>query len=387
MISTDSPPTVMPTTEKPSGLDDPLIVFAGGGTGGHLYPALAVSDAIRAKVPQARFTIYGTQRAIDSKILDGRKCDVVRQRLHALSPYPWRWPAIFAALRAAQNACREALSADRPTFVIGTGGLASVPGVEAALQLGIPTAILNPDARPGRANRRLGRRVNVVFAQFEETRQHLCRRSHVEVLGCPVRPEFRSANREEGIKRFGLDAKLRTLLITGASQGARSINDAVLALSEFLSNAHQWQILHLAGNADFERTAKAFNECCIRGVAIAYTEHMAEALAAADLVISRAGASTLAEITAMGRASILMPYPYHKDQHQRANAECLARCGATIVLGDAIEPDLNAPQLRRILETMMFDDAARVRMAEAARKLGRANAASDIANRLLEFEH
>jgi len=361
----------------------PLFVFAGGGTGGHLYPALAVSDAIRAKVPQARFTIYGTQRAIDAKILEGRNCQIVRQKLHGLSPYPWRWPAIFADLHRASRTCREAFLEDPPRVVIGTGGLASVPGVEAALKLGIPSAVLNPDAMPGKANRRLGRRVNAVFAQFEETKEHLGRNAHLEVLGCPVRPAFLTARSTDGINRFGLDPDLRTLLVTGASQGAKSINESVLILADFLASTEKWQVLHLTGSADFERTAKAFRDRKIRGVAIAYTEHMADALVAADLVISRAGASTLAEITAVGRASILLPYPYHKDQHQRANAECLARCGAAVLLEDKIDPKVNAPALRRAWGSLMFDDAARVRMADAARKLGRPNAANDIADQLL----
>jgi UDP-N-acetylglucosamine--N-acetylmuramyl-(pentapeptide) pyrophosphoryl-undecaprenol N-acetylglucosamine transferase len=173
--------------------------------------------------------------------------------------------------------------------------------------------------------------------------------------------------------------------VTGASQGARSINEAVIVNLDWLESLPDWQILHLTGEKDHADTAHAYGKRSITGAVVPYTDHMAEALNAADLVISRAGASTLAEITAVGRPSILMPYPYHRDQHQLANANCLAHASATRIVGDAIDPAINAPALRSALEELMTDDDAREAMAAAARRIGHPDAASDVVEHVLRL--
>ncbi len=361
----------------------PLIAFAGGGTGGHLYPALAIAEALGRQTPQARFIFFGTQRRMDDRILGRADCEVVRQKLTPLSRLPWRWPIVYRDLRRSCLLCRERFTGDPPSVVIGTGGLASVPAVREAVRAGIPSAILNPDALPGRANRYLARRVNVVFAQWPETADHMPRRTKVLVCGCAIRSDFTEANRRAGLLRFGLDERRKTLLVTGASQGATSINDAVIGNAPFLARMQEWQVLHLTGEEDHERVAAAYRHCGVPASVAAYTDRMAEALAVADLVVSRAGASTLAEITALGRPSILMPYPYHRDQHQLANAQCLARAGAARIVLDRIDPEINGPVLRSVLETLMADDQKRTSMATAARGVGRGDAAEKIAGHIL----
>lgn len=363
----------------------PLIAFAGGGTGGHLYPAIAIAGAIRRRVKDARFVFFGTQRPVDQRILSRVECDIVRQTLPALSGMPWRWPGIFLGLQRSASQCRSRFEADAPAVVIGSGGMASVPAVREAHRMGIPTAILNPDALPGRANRYLAGVADVVFAQWEDTVQHYPRDTDVRVVGCPIRPGFNSAGREIGIARFGLRPDRKTLLVTGASQGATSINEAVIANFDLLESHSNWQILHLTGEKDYANTAAAYRTRSIAAVVIPYTDHMAEALSVADLVISRAGASTLAEITAVGRPSILMPYPYHRDQHQFANAKCLARVSAARIVRDAIDPAINGPVLRSVLEALMADDGGRRAMAAAAQGMGRGNAAAVIAGQVLRL--
>lgn len=363
----------------------PLFVFAGGGTGGHLYPALAVADAIRERLPDAAFAIFGSQRPIDDRILNSSRWNNVRQSLRPLSAAPWRWPGIYLSLRRARLACRDAFENQLPAIVVGTGGLASVPAVREAARMGIPTAILNPDLRPGRANRHLSGHADVVFAQFEGTHRHLPSANRVVVAGCPVRPAFAEIKRAEGIHAFKLDPQKRTLVVTGASQGARSINEAVLANLDFFAAQSDWQILHLTGDMDHQRVRNAYADRDLSATAIAYTENMAGAFAAADLIISRAGASTLAEITAIGRASILMPYPYHKDQHQRANAECLSRMKAARIMDDKIDADRNGPALRRQLEELCNQADLRHSMAENAGSMGRPRAAEDICDRILDL--
>ena len=369
--------------EHERSFEGPLIAFAGGGTGGHLYPAIAIADAIRRKIPGVRFVFFGTQRPIDDRILGRMDCEVVRQALPALSSIPWRWPRIYLGLRRSAGLCRARLELDPPAVVIGTGGMASVPAIRQAHRLGIPTAILNPDALPGRANRHLAGIADVVFAQWSDTVDYYPPGTDIRIVGCPIRPGFDPVVRENGIVRFGLRSDRNTLLVTGASQGARSINRAVMANLDLVESLPDWQILHLTGEKDHADTAAAYRTRSIAAIVIPYTEHMADALSAADLVISRAGASTLAEITAVGRPSILMPYPYHRDQHQSANAKCLARLSAARIVRDAIDLAINGPALRCVLEELLTGDEAREAMASAARSMGRGNAAALIADQVM----
>jgi len=363
----------------PPATDGPLFAFAGGGTGGHLYPAIAVTEAIRRRRPDARFVFFGTRRRIDRQILNRVECEFISQELPPLSWVPRRVLNAFLAFRKACQACHERFILDRPVVVVGTGGMASVPP--------IPTALFNPDALPGRANRHLARVAGCVFAQFEETIAHFPRGVQVVVSGCPVRPEFQTATRSGGIERFGLDPNRKTLLITGASQGARTVNQAVVANADFLTAQRDWQVLHLTGETDFELVSAGYRGRGVPVKIVAYTEQMAEAMAAADLIVSRAGASTLAEIIAVGRASILMPYPFHKDRHQLVNARCLVRVGGARIINDAIDPALNAPALRAVLDELMGADDIRENMGRAARSVGGQGegAAELMADRLLEM--
>ena len=372
-------------SQRPVRSGPPIVAFAGGGTGGHLYPALAIADALQRRLPGLRFVFFATHRRIDQRILSRADCDVVRQTLSPLCRVPWRWPRIITGYLRSSRLCRSRLENDRPMVVIGTGGLSSVPAVRAAHRAGIPTVVLNPDAVPGRANRHLAAVADAVFAQWEETIEFLPRRAGVRVCGCAIRPEFNNVSRARGVERFKLDAARKTLLVTGASQGARTINEAVLANLDLLESADDWQVFHLTGDLDFGRVKDAYDGRSIRAEVLAFTDRMAEALGMADLVISRSGASTLAEITALGRASILMPYPFHKDMHQLANARCLARVSAARIVDDAVDPAVNGPALRKVLELLMADDGQREAMAAAAKRIGRARAAGDIADQIVEL--
>jgi len=361
------------------------VVFAGGGSGGHLYPALAIAEAIRSRLGRVRFVFFGTQRSVDRKIVEGASCELVAQALPRLAVAPWSWPIAVRDYRRAQRSCRSSLARLEPLAMIGSGGIASLAAMREARRAGVPTVMLNPDAVPGRANRHLAGVTDLICVQWEETVAHFPDRARVEVTGCPVRPEFRWPDRGEGLAEFGLDPDRKTLLITGASQGARSVNRAVAANLEFLASRQDWQVLHLTGDLDFEEVRSAYEARPVAGRVIAYTERMAGALAAADLVVSRAGASTLAEIVAVGRASILMPYPHHRDQHQLANARCLSRLGAAEVMVDAVSAARNGPALRVAMASLMDDDDARDQMAAAAKAMGRLGAAGCIADRVLEL--
>ncbi|UCE61253.1 MAG: UDP-N-acetylglucosamine--N-acetylmuramyl-(pentapeptide) pyrophosphoryl-undecaprenol N-acetylglucosamine transferase [Phycisphaerales bacterium] len=372
-------------SHTPTATHDQTIVFAGGGTGGHLYPALAIADAFRGLLRQVRFVFFVSQRAIDGRILDGTGCELMRQSLLPLSGIPWRWPRILASFRRSSLLCRSRISASRVAVVIGTGGFTSVPAVCEARRVGIPTVLLNPDAIPGKANRLLASIADRVFVQWEDTLARLPRRASAEVLGCAIRPDFLNPHRTKGLERFGLDPQLQTLLVTGASQGARTVNEAVIANLSYLQLRDDWQVLHLTGEQDFEKVDSAYRGTSIRACVMRFTGHMADALAAADLVVSRAGASTLAEITAVGVPAVLMPYPYHKDMHQLANARCLERTNAAKIVHDAVDPVVNGPALRHALEPLMTDSEHRAAMASAARGIGHPRAAERIAREIVSL--
>jgi UDP-N-acetylglucosamine--N-acetylmuramyl-(pentapeptide) pyrophosphoryl-undecaprenol N-acetylglucosamine transferase len=199
------------------------------------------------------------------------------------------------------------------------------------------------------------------------------------VTGCPIRASMLELPpREQAASRLGLDPRLSTLLITGASQGAVSVNEATLATVGSLK-LQGWQILHLSGKDHAEKVRAGYREQAIAAVVVDFTPAMNDVWAVTDLAIARSGASTVAELTACGVPSILMPYPFHKDLHQRANAKVLADAGAAVLLDDEKEAKANATKLKPALESLLYDASRRNRMSDAARKLGRPDAADAVA--------
>lgn len=381
----------MPTT--------PWFVFAGGGTGGHLFPALAVVESLRVCGEPAEVSFFCTQRPIDRDILAKSEVEAVPQVVIPVPAMtkPWLWPGFYLKWRESVRACLRRFRARRPAVVVGAGGYASGPPVHAAIQLGIPAFLLNPDAVPGKANRHMARsgRLAGIFAQWEVTRRHFPAGAPVVVTGCPVRKDFGlriadfaagDAARNRALASFGLEPGRRTLLVTGASQGARTINAAIVALAPMIAAA-EWQILHLSGVVDQERVRQAYatlagREPGFRYRVLAFTDQMPEAMSASELIVSRAGASSLAEIQAVGKPSILFPYPYHKDRHQWHNAQVLVDARAAVLIDDAKDAELNARALRPVLESLLNDDARRASMGQAAHRLNRPAAGQVIAQAL-----
>lgn len=346
---------------------------------------MAVAEALRARLPHARIVFFGSDRQVDRMILEATSCELVPQSVSGFTRQFWRWPGILGRLRQAYARCRAWLREHGADVVIGSGGAVSVPALMAARRAGVPTLLFNPDALPGRANRFLARRVRRVLVQWDESVAHFPKGVEVHVTGCPVRRRFLDASEAPAHERFGLEPRRKTLLVTGASLGARSVNLAVAALLTRLQRFTDWQVLHLTGEADFKRVRDAYATSSVLSAVLAYTHDMADALRLADLVVARAGASTLAEVTVAGKASILMPYPYHRDLHQLANARVLSDGGAAVVVRDQIEPSLNAGPLGTALESLMGYDELRQRMGEAARRIARLDATDVVANEILNY--
>ncbi len=360
-------------------------MIAGGGTGGHLYPGLAVAESIRSYQPDFEVTVFGTPRAIDRKLTEARDYELLAQDVQAFPRKPWQWPAFLGGWFRSVKQARQRFEERRPAMILGLGGYAAGPPVVVAAKMGIPSAIFNPDAVPGRANRTLGPRVDRVFVQWDCTADQFRKARRVVCTGCPIRPAFAAATREQGCKALKLDPDRPTVLITGASQGAHSINATMMELFDLWRVATDWQVIHLTGPADLETCRKQYKVNGVDCRAYAYTEHMAFCMAAADLVVSRAGASTLAEITAMSLPSILMPYPFDRKKHQLANAKVLVDEGAAVLVEDVNDAQANADRLRGELRDLMRSDESRRRMARAAGAIGRTDAADTIAEQLLEM--
>jgi len=359
-------------------------ILAGGGTGGHLYPGIAVAHALRVRRPEARIHFLTTTRPLDRSLLEPTPFAQTPQPVRPVPGNPLRLPAFALAWARSVAHAKAICRAERPAAVLGLGGYAAGPAVVAAAKLGIRCAILNPDAIPGRANRYLARRCDRVVLQWEQTRAHLPAGSRAETWGCPIRAAFSSADRAAGRRHFSLDPDRPVLLVTGASQGARTVNEAVTRIWPAFAAAHpEWQLLHLAGAADEAAVRQAYDDAKTPAHVLAFTHEMPLALAAADAAISRAGASTLAELTALGLPSILLPYPYHKDRHQHANAEVLVAAGAAICIEDTGDAGLTAPALRNALD-LIADARRRAEMSAAARTLARPDAAERVADWLID---
>ncbi len=365
--------------------EDRTILFAGGGTGGHLYPGISVAQAIGAMDAGIRPVFLCTRRAIDATILTPTGYEFIEQPVVPLVRSVSGLLRFYKGWRETQEQVRRILAERNPVAVLGLGGYAAGVAVKAAGSRGIPAAILNPDVIPGKANQYLLKYVRAVCCQYEATLEHVPagHRDKCRVTGCPVRREILALpEREEAMGRLELDPMLRTLVVTGASQGARTVNEAVVAALGTMK-IQGWQVLHLSGTEHAAAVRASYRELKMPARVIDFTPAMADVWAAADLAVSRSGASSCAELAVCGIPSILMPYPFHNDMHQRANAKVLADAGGAALLDDEKDVKLNAPRLAPILGALMNDQNRRKAMGEAAKGLGKAEAAQEVARTLL----
>jgi UDP-N-acetylglucosamine--N-acetylmuramyl-(pentapeptide) pyrophosphoryl-undecaprenol N-acetylglucosamine transferase len=275
----------------------------------------------------------------------------------------------------------------RPAAVLGLGGFAAAPVVCRAARCRVRTAMLNPDAVPGKANRMLARRADAIFTAFAATADKFpaAARAKVRHVGCPVRREFISADRQQALDHFGLRGDRKTLVINGGSLGAASINQAVALLAGELGElGGTWQVLMITGKDKAGAALDAGGGLSVR--VLDYCQRMDLAYAAADLSIGRAGAGTVAELGATATPAVLMPYPYHADQHQRLNAAELCQAGAAIIVDDSKNAEINAARLREALLPILRDPARLDTMRQAAKSIKGAQAAQSVARWLLGMD-
>jgi UDP-N-acetylglucosamine--N-acetylmuramyl-(pentapeptide) pyrophosphoryl-undecaprenol N-acetylglucosamine transferase len=352
------------------------VVIAGGGTGGHLYPGIAVARELRRRRPDALVTFAGTAKGIEKRVVprEGFPLDLLRSAgLKGMSP-----GALVRGLALLPLSGLDAwqiISSRRPDIVIGVGGYSSGPVVLAAAVRGIPTLLLEQNAVPGLTNRLLARIVSAAAVTFESTREYFGRRSIV--TGNPVRPEF-----FEQTPAAAAGGPSR-VLIFGGSQGAHAINMAMVAAAERLA-AHPGRvaITHQTGERDLERVRAGYSRAGIEARVEPFLFAMDREMTSADLVVCRAGATTLAELTAAGVPAILVPLPTAADDHQRRNAEVLVAAGAAEMIE---QKDLDGARLAGRIEALLQDPDRLRGMADQARRFARPDAAQAIVDRVLEL--
>jgi UDP-N-acetylglucosamine--N-acetylmuramyl-(pentapeptide) pyrophosphoryl-undecaprenol N-acetylglucosamine transferase len=356
------------------------VVIAGGGTGGHLYPGIAVARELLRKMPDATVTFAGTARGIESRVVprEGFALDVLRSAGLKGTSLAARARGVGLLPLSGMDAWRI-LSRRRPHIVLGVGGYSSGPVVAAAALRGIPTMLLEQNAVPGLTNRLLARVVSAAAVTFESTVSFFGRRAFV--AGNPIRQEFlAAAPGEPGPRRASGDAAPR-ILIFGGSQGAHAINMAMVAAAPRLAARHM-ALTHQTGERDLETVRDAYRNAGVEARVEPFLYEMDREMRAADLVICRAGATTIAELTAAGKAAVLIPLPTAADDHQRRNAEVLAQAGAAEMIE---QKDLTGDAIATRIAALVSDSARRERMATVARSLARPDAARVIVERALEL--
>jgi UDP-N-acetylglucosamine--N-acetylmuramyl-(pentapeptide) pyrophosphoryl-undecaprenol N-acetylglucosamine transferase len=358
----------------------PGFLFAGGGTGGHLFPALAIAEQLRALRPEARLLFTGTSDKIEARVVPNEGYSFTPIWISGFQRR-WRLANLLVPIKIVVSLVQSffLMRKFRPSVVIGTGGYIAGPVLLVASLLRIPTVIHESNSFPGVTTKMLARRVNRVITAFAVTKRWLSRTDNILLLGTPVRRSLGTVTRSEARARFGLDANRPTLLAIGGSLGAASINAALLRVADHLLS-RRVQLIWQTGPAHFAAVRESLGSRPVGWVG-PFIERMEDAYAAADLVLCRAGATTVAELTSLGKPSVLVPYPYAAEDHQTVNARTLADHGAAVVIPDAELPN------RFLIEVLdLLDDNQRLAtMGAAARALGRPEAGRRIAEEILQL--
>lgn len=358
------------------------VLIAGGGTGGHLYPGIAIAEEVTRR-SDGQVLFVGTTRGLETKLVPAAGFPLELLEVSGLNRVGaanllrglLRLPKAFFA-------SRRLLRRFRPHMVIGVGGYASGPLVLAAALLGYPTAIQEQNSHPGFTNRVLGRFVRRVFVAFADSRRFFSHRKTV-LVGNPVRRRFIDAAASAVTAPTAAGAaELASVLILGGSQGARAVNDLVLGAAAMLkADGRLPALVHQTGAADEARVRGRYAELGLTDAVQvrAFIDDMPAVLAAATLVVGRAGALTLAELAMVGRPAILIPLPTAADDHQTRNAAEFATAGAAIV---APQKHTDAASLARMISDLCADPQRRAAMSRAMSGLGRPTAAHDIVDEL-----
>jgi UDP-N-acetylglucosamine--N-acetylmuramyl-(pentapeptide) pyrophosphoryl-undecaprenol N-acetylglucosamine transferase len=373
--------------EKPEhseGTDGYRLVVGGGGTGGHLFPGIAVAQAFIARTPANQVLFVNAGRSLEVDVLSRLGWP---QRSIAIEGIKGRgrWQQFKAACKIPAAVWRAGciLRRFRADLVLGVGGYSAGPVVAAATLLGIPSVLHEQNRLPGVTNRILGRLVDRIYLTFDESRVHF-NPDKIRVSGNPVRDEILALASEPSDLEDRTDGEAFTVLVVGGSQGAQAINLAVAEALPLLSDVPALRFVHQTGERYVEQVREAYRRAGIEARVEAFFDDMASLYALADVIICRAGATTVAEITVAGKAAVFVPFPFAADDHQTQNALALADIGAAEMIR---QEELNGPGLAKMIRGYNENRVLLTEMAAKARALGRPDAARVIVDdmyRLLE---
>lgn len=357
------------------------IIIAGGGTGGHLFPGLAVANALKNMPGGADVTFVGTERGIENRIIPKAGFDLRLIRSEGLVG-----KGLFGTIRSGMKLplsfkdSMEILKEIKPDLAFGVGGYSSGPLIMSAVWKGIPTMIHEQNTVPGLTNRILGKYVDTVAVTYHESISSFPREKTF-LTGNPVREEIMSGDRDRGYERFSLDKDLFTIFVFGGSSGARNINKAVTESLRYLEVfKDKVQFLHQTGEADLVPVRETYLSMGFKGTVISFAHEMADAYAVADLIISRAGATTLAELAVCGKAAILIPYPFSAGKHQESNARKLLDMGAAQMI---IDEELNGKTLSDMIIHLLESPDAIGEMERTITSLGEPDAVKKIIEHMM----
>lgn len=354
------------------------VMIAGGGTGGHLFPGIALAEEVATRHPKNTIVFVGTTRGLEAR--------VVPQSGFTFEPIPSRGLKGMGPLRLVLGllmlpisflAAVRLLLRYKPDVVVGVGGYSSGPVVMAAFLLRIPTAVQEQNALPGLTNKILGRFVDAVFLTFEDQR-HFFPTKKVHLIGNPIRKKLM-----ENFLRGNAPHDKFTLLVFGGSLGAKGLNSRVLGALEHLEDVKdQLRFTHQTGKADLAEVKAAYEKRGFDAKVVEFIDDMSAAYAESELVICRAGATTIAELTVAKKASILVPFPFATDDHQAVNAQSLVQAGAALMYREA---ELDGGKLANEIRALKSDPPRLRKMEKAAGLLGRPEAAKELADELVKM--
>ena len=353
------------------------VIIAGGGTGGHIYPGIAIAQEFKRRNAETQILFVGTARGLETKIVPREGFE-----LHLIEVAALKRVSLLKRIKSLLMlpksflAVRSLIQQIKPDVVIGVGGYSSGPVVLAAALMGVPTLVAESNALPGFTNRVLARFVKAAAVTFEEARRYFGDKA--VITGNPVRAEF-----------FSVEPKAQTekthVFITGGSQGARAINLAMIdALPLLAEEKERLSITHQTGESDYDKVRATYLELGWRVEVKPFVEKMVDEFAKADLVITRAGATTVAELAAAGKPALMIPFPFAADDHQRKNAEAVERAGAGRMI---LQAELTPERLAQELLWLIRDPQQLARMADASKTLGHPDAAAkvvDLAEEIIE---
>ncbi len=354
------------------------LVVAGGGTGGHLFPGIAVAQAFVARHDQNQVLFINAGRSLETSVLARLGWPHKTIAIEGIKGRS-RWCQLTAALKIPTAIWQSGrlLNAFRAHMVLGVGGYSAGPVVAAAWRRHIPTALHEQNQLPGLTNRWVGRLVDRVYLSFSESRVHFAE-VKVKITGNPVRDEIVALSKVQTVH----DQKHPfNVLVIGGSQGAQAINQAMIDAAPRLMGKHV-QVVHQTGEQDQVKVQQAYSDAAIPARAQAFFEDMASQYRQADMIICRSGATTVAEITVLGKAALFVPFPYATDDHQTRNAQALVDAGGAEMIA---QMDLDGTVLARKIESWMQDRERLIQMAEKARRLGRPDAAQVIVDDMIEL--